>query len=410
MSAIGEQSFVFISYDEPNAEAHWQGLRRLVPQALRVHGVKGFVSAHKAAARLATTERFVTVDGDCLIDATLLDYRPSDDELNSDAVLSWPTRNVVNGVAYGGAIKCWTRHMLAAWTADDARHLDLDDDFDFIIQGRVFGSTHVNGSPLQAYRSGFREGARLGLLAGERAGLANLATVLPPQRWRRLRAWLTIGSDAACGKWCIWGARDGCLAAQSGTLDRSLIADHHRFAAHFADAVEPRGAAIDAEIRTCGERLRDGGLALSDLSPEQSAFFRRQLAERLNAEAFDMLGNAYRSGRDLPNRPDKAFEAYLTGALLGHGNAMNNVARCYREGLGVRADPVAARNWLMNAAAVGNPWALVRLGTEALRAGDAAATGWLTRAAAAGNREAAQLLETGAGAETGTEAGARKSS
>lgn len=394
LTRIGDLSFVFISFHEPQAEAHWQSLQRLVPTAVRVDGIKGFVSAHKAAGRAALTERFVTVDADCLIDPRLLDHHLGDEAFNSDKILSWPTRNSVNGLAYGSAVKCWTRSMLAAWQEADAWHLDLDVAFEFIIQERVFGTHHVNGSPLQAYRSGFREGARLGLVAGEPVGLRQLATALRPNTWRRLAGWCTVGSDVRFGQWCVLGAREGCLMAQSGTLDRALLADYEHFARYFAQEVEPRGDALDDAVRASGERLREGGMTLPDLAPEVSAFFREHLAERVNPEAFDMLGNQFGAGGDLPSRPVRAFAAYLTGALLGSGNAMHNLARCYREGLGVAADPYAAGNWLLYAAALQSPWALLRLGRAASAAGDhAAAIAWLERAAEAGSDDATTLLK-----------------
>jgi hypothetical protein len=396
LTRIMDLDLVFIGYDEPAREVHWQDLQTKVPRALRIDGIKGFTSAFQAAARAARTERFVTIDADCRMDAAFLDHPLADDAVNSNKVLSWPTRNVVNGLAYGnGGLKCWTRSMLLSCRTTDGEHVDHVGDFGFIFESRVFGTCHPNGSPLQAFRSGFREGVRLGLVKGAPVGLDRLNHDLPSNNLRRLVAWCTIGADVHLGGWCILGAREGFLQAQTGTLDWALLADYERFVAFFAAVHARCGGAPEAASRRAGERLRTAGFAVADLTPRQSAFFRDQSADQVDVVAFDTLGNEYRTGRDLPNRPDKAFEAYRTGALLGHGNAMNNVARCYREGLGVGVDPVAARNWLLNAAAVGNPWALSRLGKEALAAGDAAlAAGWLERAAAAGNREALSLLET----------------
>ena len=404
LTRIADLDIVFIGYDEPDRDAHWQDLQKKVPHALRIEAIKGFTSAFQAAATAARTERFVTVDADCRMAAAFLDHPLADDALNSNKVLSWPTRNVVNGLAYGnGGIKCWTRSMLLSCRTTDAEHVDHVGDFGFIFESRVFGTCHPNGSPLQAFRSGFREGVRLGLVKGAAVGFDRLNHDLPPNNLRRLLSWCTIGADVHLGAWCIQGAREGCLAAQTGTLDWALLADYERFAAFFAAVQERCGGRPETASRTAGERLRALGFAVVDLAPRESAFCRDQLADQVDVVAFDTLGNEYRAGRDLPKSAEKAFEAYRTGALLGHGNAMNNVARCYREGAGVAVDPVAARNWLLNAASLGNPWALLRLGKAALEAGDAAAaTGWLTRAAAAGNREAAQLLDTGAAAETGT--------
>jgi TPR repeat protein len=107
-----------------------------------------------------------------------------------------------------------------------------------------------------------------------------------------------------------------------------------------------------------------------------------------------MRGNLYRTGQsDLPRDPEKAFEAYLSGALLGSGNAMNNVARCYRQGDGVAADAMQARSWLLHAAALENPWALLRLGQTAARDDNLdVARRWLTRAVRAGSRDAETAL------------------
>ena len=65
---ISDLDFVYISYMEPNKEHNWADLKNKVPWAKRVDGVKGFDSAHKAAAELAETDFFISVDGDNIID------------------------------------------------------------------------------------------------------------------------------------------------------------------------------------------------------------------------------------------------------------------------------------------------------------------------------------------------------
>ena len=50
---ILDLDFVFISYKEPNCEENFADLLNKVPWAKRVHGVKGFDNAHKAAAETA---------------------------------------------------------------------------------------------------------------------------------------------------------------------------------------------------------------------------------------------------------------------------------------------------------------------------------------------------------------------
>ena len=61
---VSDLDFVYISYKEPNKEENWADLLSKVPWAKRVDGVKGFDSAHKAAAEKAETDFYKSVDGD----------------------------------------------------------------------------------------------------------------------------------------------------------------------------------------------------------------------------------------------------------------------------------------------------------------------------------------------------------
>lgn len=395
VTRIGDLDIVFISYDEPDADAHFDDLKAKAPWAQRVHGVKGLTTSFKHAAALARTERFITVDADSLMAPAFLEHHVSDDKLNSSRVLSWPTRNVVNGLAYGhGGLKCWSRSVLAACAEPDDVHFDHTVTFDFVAEPRCFGTTHPNGTARHAFRGAFREGVRLSLVGGEAPGLGALNQALPPNNLRRLLAWCSIGADAANGLWCLLGARDGCLRAQNGTLDRLLIADYDHFDAFFEREIEPSTTDLAARVAAHGEALRKGGLEVCDLSPGASAWFRDIVEIDVNPAAFDMLGNLYEHGADFPSHPDKAFDAFMTGALLGNGNAMNNVARCLRNGYGTPPDPVQAENWLRCAAASDNPYALLRLGQRHLDEGDQIlARYWLTRALAMGAEEARTALE-----------------
>ena len=69
---VSDLDFVYISFREPNKEENWADLKNKVPWAKRVDGVVGFDSAHKAAAKLAETDFFISVDGDNVIDERFL--------------------------------------------------------------------------------------------------------------------------------------------------------------------------------------------------------------------------------------------------------------------------------------------------------------------------------------------------
>ena len=65
---IYKYEIVYLSYDEPNAQANWEDLLKKVPYARRVHGIKGSDAAHKEIAKYTNTERVNIIDGDNIID------------------------------------------------------------------------------------------------------------------------------------------------------------------------------------------------------------------------------------------------------------------------------------------------------------------------------------------------------
>ena len=75
---IRKLDFVFLSFDEPDADNRYEALRTLVPTAKRVHGVKGFDAAHKECARVAATDRFLIVDADNFLAENFLEQSIND--------------------------------------------------------------------------------------------------------------------------------------------------------------------------------------------------------------------------------------------------------------------------------------------------------------------------------------------
>ena len=70
--SINDFDIVYISYDEPNADENYADLLEKCPWAKRSHGVWGSDAAHKAAAALSETERFITVDAITLLTTIFL--------------------------------------------------------------------------------------------------------------------------------------------------------------------------------------------------------------------------------------------------------------------------------------------------------------------------------------------------
>jgi hypothetical protein len=205
---------VFLSYDEPNCESNYQRLLELCPTAKRVHGIKGSDTAHKKVAELCNGDRVNIIDGDNYVRADFFINKYEIDDF-TNKVVSFSTRNHINGLQYGnGSIKSWPVNLLKEMhTHEDADSKNTLVDFDFgnYLQVNTLGSCVINnGSPLQAWRAGFREGVKLCMRNG------SVVSSLEEIDWRnfdRLWNWMHIGSDVNNGLWAMHGARFGCWHA-----------------------------------------------------------------------------------------------------------------------------------------------------------------------------------------------------
>ena len=191
---------VFISYDEDNADKHYEMLKSRFPTALRSHGVKGIYKAHMAAAKLASTNLFYVVDADAIIDPDFdFSYYPNGYDINSVHV--WYSRNPVNDLIYGyGGVKLFPRQLLLDYTGSP---IDFTTSVSnsFKVMPIVSNITAFNTDPFSAWRSGFRE-------------CTKLASKLIPnhdntETEERLAVWCTKGSDREFGEFAIMGANEG---------------------------------------------------------------------------------------------------------------------------------------------------------------------------------------------------------
>ena len=213
---ISEFDIVFISYDEPNADENYSDLLEKCPWAKRSHGVWGSAAAHKAAAALSETERFITVDADNIVRDDFFNIEIDMDRVRGSDVISWAGKNTINGLVYGnGGIKCWPVDVVnamrtheAAPETDKRAQVDFCWNIHYVQMNNIYCDVMNNGSPLQAWRAGFREGVKMGLENGD---------VVPPEKlkyihrenYKRLMVWMTVGEDVENGLWAIYGARLG---------------------------------------------------------------------------------------------------------------------------------------------------------------------------------------------------------
>ena len=176
MTPVNEFDLIFISYDEPNADANYADLLDKCPWAKRSHGVWGSDAAHKAAAALSDTERFITVDADNIVREEFFNAELQMNRIRGTDVISWAGKNAVNGLVYGnGGIKCWDREtVLNMKTHENAdpdniqAQVDFCWDLEYIQMDDCMSIVENNYNEKQAWRAGFREGVKMCLIEGEK--------------------------------------------------------------------------------------------------------------------------------------------------------------------------------------------------------------------------------------------------
>jgi len=229
-----DMDFIFLSLDEPNADKNFADLKRKVPWAKRVHGVKGFDTAHKRAAEISESERFITVDADTQIDEEFLNVLVDLNSLGVDDTyqFSWCGRIDLNGLKYGnGSLKCWTK----SFVKDMKTHENHDGKNKNVIEfchfpnyyqfNENYSISYIDGSPYQAWRAGFREGVKMSLDKNVRLPLKQLWW----QNYQSLLVWMSVGMDNPLGVYAIHGARTGCYLTTCTDWDFTQANEYRYF-------------------------------------------------------------------------------------------------------------------------------------------------------------------------------------
>ena len=276
---VSEFDFVFLSYDEPNAEMLYAELLNIVPWAKRVHGVRGFDTAHRACADVADTDLFVTVDGDNRIDQRFLDVKIEISESQADHAWTWAGRNHINGLVYGnGGLKLWSKSFVRGMNSHENSN-DAAQKVDFCWNDRyhemfgTYSTSVINGSPYQAWRSGFREGVKMSLDAGKRVNPPDFARLIWRYNLHKLLIWCSVGADVDNGIWSIYGARYGAYLCNLTDWDYTLISDYAWFSDEW-DKVKKDDP--HEKMLSLGRELRRGlNIEIADLDATQSRFFKK---------------------------------------------------------------------------------------------------------------------------------------
>ena len=235
MIDIADLDVVFLSYKEPNKEHNWADLRAKCPWAKRVDGVEGSDAAHKAAGEASSTERFILVDGDNIVDASLFDQQIDVDSMPPDAVIRWQALNSINGLKYGnGGVSSWTRKFVSEMKThensegDDQSLIEFCFHDQYVAVQECFSTSVINTTDKQAWMAGFREGVKMSLNQGSRVSPANFLKDIWRPNLRNLCIWMSVGADVKNGLWSMYGASQGCTWTTLSEWDHAQTRDFNQ--------------------------------------------------------------------------------------------------------------------------------------------------------------------------------------
>jgi hypothetical protein len=278
---VADLDCIYLTYDEPQKEEFWVKIKNMVPWARRVDGVKGSDAAHKAAAAVSDTERFILIDGDNLPDPSFFNqtlvFSNSDYE---NAVFRWRARNHINGLMYGnGGLSSWTREFVLNMQTHEASDGRSETEVEFCFDPLYwpmhdcFSTTYPNGSAFHAWRAGFREGVKMCLNRGVKPTLPEFQQRVHAKNLDNLTIWHNIGADVDHGDWAIAGSRMGTYMTMLTNWD-------HRQVQWFDALADLWKTVENDQPRIIANRLADElhdqlDLPMLIMEKEQSAFFKK---------------------------------------------------------------------------------------------------------------------------------------
>lgn len=272
---IADLDCVFLTFDEPKKEEFWIKIQNMIPWAKRVDGIKGSDAAHKAAANLSDTDRFILIDGDNIPDPNFFNLQLTLDHNNKDCVFRWKARNAINGLMYGnGGISCWTKEFvlnMRTHEATDGRDETLVEfcfDPKYWAMYDCYSTTYPNASPFQTWRAGFREGVKMCLDRGKKPSLEEFEKKVYSRNYDNLCIWQSVGADAENGSWAIYGARLGTYLTMFTEWDYTQVRNFDELKKIWDnfENCPPKDL-----LNSLKNRL---GLPITDLNTEQSKFFK----------------------------------------------------------------------------------------------------------------------------------------
>lgn len=287
---IADLDIIYLSFDEPQKEEFWIKIKNMVPWAKRVDGIKGSDAAHKAAAEISDTERFILIDGDNLPNEDFFNLQLDYTELPENYRLAqyrWRATNHINGLRYGnGGISSWTKTYVREMKTHENSDGNLKNTIDFCLDSAdnlywamhdCYSTTYPNHTPFQAWRAGFREGVKMVLDRGEKPNIENFKEQVASRNLDNLTVWHNVGLDVENGEWAIAGSRLGTYMTLLTDWDHVDVMNFDKLSSIWETYrhVDPFFS-----IQEKGEELHDKlGLPMCVLDEEQSKFFKRHYSK-----------------------------------------------------------------------------------------------------------------------------------
>lgn len=278
---VADLDCVYLSYDEPQKEEFWVKIKNMVPWAKRVDGVKGSDAAHKAAADVSDTERFILIDGDNLPDPAFFNqtlHFPTQEY--EHAVFRWRARNHINGLMYGnGGMSSWTREFALNMRTHEATDGKTETEVEFCFDPLYwamhdsYSTTYPNGSAFHAWRAGFREGVKMCLNRGAKPSVSEFQSRVHSKNLDNLTIWHNVGADVEYGEWAIAGSRMGTYMTMLTNWDYKQVQSFDQLADVWKTVENDNPRLIANRIAT--ELNAQLDLPMIILESEQSAFFKQ---------------------------------------------------------------------------------------------------------------------------------------
>lgn len=287
---IADLDCIYLSYDEPQKEEFWLKIKNIVPWAKRIDGVKGSDAAHKEAAEISDTERFILIDGDNMPNEDFFNLQldfTGKEEIYQKAQFRWKAINIINGLRYGnGGISSWTKEYVMSMKTHEAQtDGDLSRLTDFCLNSNdnlywamndCYSTTYPNYSKFQALRAGFREGVKMCLVQGKKPTTQEFKDIVAKRNLYNLNIWHNIGLDVENGIYAILGSRYGTYKTMLTDWDFTEVQWFDNYVELLDNFMNLDISEIHKEIVRIGEVLKTNlELPICTFSIEQSKFFKQ---------------------------------------------------------------------------------------------------------------------------------------